>query len=103
MAEILKRAEFVHVLPHPSATVKISVPRPQDRDYKEAEKLLRRQESLENEIGKLGAIDSEEKDGRRASLERQISKLEMKKHPCLRAWNAHMFPELQKLPVFTLH
>lgn len=64
---------------------------PQSYDYREAERLTREQEQLYDEMCRLP--NSEEGHGRAASIKRLVAAKENQKHPCLRVWNAHLFPE----------
>jgi len=86
--QIVKKDDFV-TLPNG-----LKWRRPDTNDYKEAERITREQEALYDQFCKLGT--SELDDGRAQVIKRQVARLENQKHPCLRVWNAHLFPEEQK-------
>ncbi len=93
----VKKIEGDYVLLSNGVRVRLPVA----EDYRTAEKIIRKQEALFNELCRLPNTD--QGHGRAASIKRIVAKLENQKHPCLREWNRHLFPKEQKILTGTIH
>lgn len=90
--EIIRRDDYVTLPTIPGLQSGLRVRRPTELHYKIARRIRAKQEELYAELQRLP--NTELGHGRALSIRRLVTRLENDKHPCLRVWNEHLFPEM---------